>query len=133
MPSWPPPGGTWYREAMPSEKSIILVVEDEKESRETLRELLELEGYRVETAVNGREALDTLNASGDRICIMLLDLFMPVMDGWQVIDQLRADGRLASTQVVIITSAPHRAPAGLPVFQKPLDLDKVMHEVQSLC
>ena len=51
---------------------------------------------------------------------------MPVMDGWQVIDQLRADGRLAKTQIVIITSAPYRAPAGLPVFQKPLDLDKVM-------
>jgi len=114
-------------------KSTILVVEDEKESRDTLRELLELEGYRVETAVNGREALDMLNSSGDQICIMLLDLFMPVMDGWQVVDQLRADGRLGSTQVVIITSAPYRAPAGLPVFQKPLDLDKVMTTVQRLC
>jgi len=118
---------------MATKKSIILVVEDEKESRDTLRELLELEGYQVETAMNGREALNTLDASGDRICIMLLDLFMPVMDGWQVIDQLRADGRLDSTQVVIITSAPYRAPAGLPVFQKPLDLDKVMSEVQRLC
>ena len=118
---------------MPSEKSTVLVVEDEKDSREALWEWLELEGYRVETAVNGREALDALNASGDRICIVLLDLFMPVMDGWQVIDQLRADGRLASTRIVIITSAPYRAPAGLPVFSKPLDLDKVMHEVQRLC
>ena len=118
---------------MATKKSIILVVEDEKESRDTLRELLELEGYQVETAMNGREALNTLDASGDRICIMLLDLFMPVMDGWQVIDQLRADGRLDNTQVVIITSAPYRAPAGLPVFQKPLDLDKVMSEVQRLC
>ena len=65
---------------------------------------------------------------------MLLDLFMPVMDGWQVIDQLRADGRLGEdATIVIITSAPYRAPAGLPVFEKPLDLDKVMHEVQRLC
>jgi CheY-like chemotaxis protein len=118
---------------MTSEKSVVLVVEDEKESRDTLRELLELEGYKVETAVNGQEALETLNSNGDKICIMLLDLFMPVMDGWQVIDQLKADGRLSSTQVVIITSAPYRAPAGLPVFQKPLDLDKVMSAVQRLC
>ena len=118
---------------MATHRSTILVVEDEKESRDTLRELLELEGYQVETAMNGREALDTLDASGDQICIVLLDLFMPVMDGWQVIDQLRADGRLDRTQVVIITSAPYRAPAGLPVFQKPLDLDKVMSEVQRLC
>jgi CheY-like chemotaxis protein len=118
---------------MPTNKSTILVVEDEKDSRDTLRELLEFEGYNVETAVNGREALATLDTSGDQICIVLLDLFMPVMDGWQVIDQLRADGRLDKTQIVIITSAPYRAPAGLPVFEKPLDLDKVMTEVQRLC
>jgi len=118
---------------MATMKSTILVVEDEKESRDSLREILEFEGYKVETAVNGLEALETLNASGDSICIVLLDLFMPVMDGWQVIDQLRAQGRLDATQIVIITSAPYRAPAGMPVFQKPLDLDKVMNEVQRLC
>jgi len=116
-----------------SHESIILVVEDEEESRETLREFLELEGYSVRTAGNGREALDALSSDGDKICIVLLDLFMPVMDGWQVIDTLRADGRLASTKVVIITSAAHRAPADLPVFEKPLDLDKVMSAVERLC
>ena len=115
------------------ERSTILVVEDEMESRETLREILELEGYKVRTAVNGREALDTLTAIGDQICIVLLDLFMPVMDGWQVIDELKASGRLASTQIVVITSAAHRAPAGIPVFQKPLDLEKVMSKVNTLC
>jgi CheY-like chemotaxis protein len=119
--------------AKASERSTILVVEDEVDSRESLRELLELEGYKVRTAVNGREALDTLAAVGDEICIMLLDLFMPIMDGWQVIDELKATGKLASTQVVVITSASHRAPAGVPVFQKPLDLDKVIKQVQQLC
>ena len=118
---------------MSGDRSTILVVEDEEESRDTLRELLELEGYRVETAVNGQEALDALNAAGAKICIVLLDLFMPVMDGWAVVDQLRNDGRLDQTKIVIITSAPYRAPAGLPVFQKPLDLDKVMSTVQRLC
>jgi CheY-like chemotaxis protein len=118
---------------MVTHKSVILVVEDEKESRDSLQELLEFEGYEVRTAINGQEALETLNTSGDEICIVLLDLFMPVMSGWQVIDQLRAEGRLDKTQIVVITSAPHIAPTGLPVFQKPLDLDKVMHEVQRLC
>jgi CheY-like chemotaxis protein len=116
-----------------ADRSTVLIVEDEKDSRDTLRDLLELEGYEVQTAGNGREAMDVLNASGDRICIMLLDLFMPVMDGWQVIDQLRADGRLGHPQVVIITSASHRAPAGIPVLEKPLDLDKVMTAVERLC
>jgi CheY-like chemotaxis protein len=122
-------GGT----AHGGERSTILVVEDEADSRETLREILELEGYKVRTAINGREALDTLDAIGDQICIVLLDLFMPVMDGWQVINELRATGRLATTQVVVITSAAHRAPAGIPVFQKPLDLEKVMNQVNLLC
>jgi CheY-like chemotaxis protein len=118
---------------MAATKSTVLVVEDEEESRETLRELLELEGFHVQTAVNGREAMDALNADGDQICIVLLDLFMPVMDGWQVIAELQAAGRLASTQIVIITSAAYKAPPGLPVFEKPLDLDKVIGEVQRLC
>jgi CheY-like chemotaxis protein len=118
---------------MATTQSTVLIVEDDEESRDTLRELLEYEGYRVETAVNGQEALARLNTAGDQIYIVLLDLFMPVMDGWQVIDQLRADGRLDTTRVVIITSAPYRAPAGLPVFEKPLDLDKVMTAVQRLC
>ncbi|HEY4183456.1 MAG TPA: response regulator [Polyangia bacterium] len=118
---------------MTQAKSTILVVEDEIDSRETLRELLEFEGYQVRTASNGREALDTLAAVGEQICIVLLDLFMPVMDGWQVIEELRATGRLSSTQIIIITSAAYRAPAGLPVFEKPLDLDKVMNTVATLC
>ena len=118
---------------MAHDKSTILVVEDEVDSREALRDLLELEGYRVRTATNGREALDAMAALGDELCIVLLDLFMPVMDGWEVIEQLRANGRLDETPIVIITSAPFRAPAGLPVLEKPLDLDRVMNEVQRLC
>ncbi len=118
---------------MTSAKSTVLVVEDEEESRETLRDLLELEGFRVQTAVNGREAMKALDAGADEICIVLLDLFMPIMDGWQVIDELAATGRLSSTKIVIITSAAYKAPPGLPVFEKPLDLDKIIGEVQRLC
>ena len=66
---------------MGHDKSTILVVEDEVDSREALRDLLELEGYQVRTATNGREALDAMADLGDQLCIVLLDLFMPVMDG----------------------------------------------------
>ena len=114
-------------------RSVLLLVEDEEESREALRELLELEGLTVRTAANGREALQAIAALGDRLCLVLLDLFMPVMDGWQVIEALRADGKLATTKVVIITSAAHRAPPGLPVFEKPLDIARVMTTIEALC
>ncbi|HEX4460489.1 MAG TPA: response regulator, partial [Polyangia bacterium] len=111
--------------------SVVLVVEDEEDSRETLRELLELEGYAVETAVNGRDALDKLKVIEP--CVMLLDLFMPVMDGWQVLDQLRADGRLNRIHVVVTTSAAINTPSDVRVFVKPLDFDSLMHTVDAVC
>ncbi|HEY3815689.1 MAG TPA: response regulator [Polyangiaceae bacterium] len=111
--------------------SVILVVEDEEESRETLRELLELEGYVVQTAANGQEALDKLNFIEP--CIILLDLFMPVMDGWQVLDNLRADGRLKRINVVVTTSAASNTPTDVRVLVKPLDLDNLMRTVDAVC
>ena len=112
-------------------ESLVLIVEDEPESRDTLRELLELEGYTVETAANGQAALDLLDTLHP--CVVLLDLFMPVMDGWQVVDRLRTDGRLGSMNVLIITSAGHRAPPGLRVLQKPLNLDKLLKSIEAVC
>jgi len=119
------------RELVAKSESVVLVVEDEAESRDTLRELLELEGYTVQTAADGKAALELLETVDP--CVVLLDLFMPVMDGWQVIDRLRTDGRLGRMNVLVITSAGHRAPAGLPVFQKPLNLDKLISTIEAVC
>ena len=116
-----------------AEPKAVLVVEDDDDLREMVLDVLWSHGYAATGAENGSDALAQLRAAPIKPRCVLLDLFMPVMDGWQLIDQLRADGRLDKTQIVIITSAPHRAPAGLPVFQKPLDLDKVMTTVQRLC
>jgi len=96
-----------------------------------LRELLELEGYEVQTAVNGRDALDKLKLIDP--CLILLDLFMPVMDGWQVLERLRADGRLARINVVVTTSAAANTPSDVPVFLKPLDFDRLMRTVDAVC
>ena len=112
-------------------QSVVLVVEDEAESRDTLRELLELEGYTVRTAADGKAALEVLDTLEP--CVVLLDLFMPVMSGWQVIDRLRADGRLGRMNVLVITSAKHTAPADLPVLEKPLNLDKLIRTVDAVC
>jgi CheY-like chemotaxis protein len=111
--------------------SVVLVVEDDEESRETLRELLELDGYSVDTAANGKQALEKLEKIAP--CVILLDLFMPVLDGWKVIEQLRSSGRLATLKIIIITSAPSTAPEGLTVLAKPLDLDKLSRAVAAAC
>ncbi|HSY39484.1 MAG TPA: response regulator [Polyangia bacterium] len=119
------------RELATKPESVVLVVEDEAESRDTLRELLELEGYKVETASDGKAALELLKTVDP--CVILLDLFMPVMDGWQVIDQLRTDGRLGKMNVLVITSAGHRAPSDLRVLQKPLNLGKLLSTIEAVC
>src|SRR5688500_15806012 len=66
----------------------VLVVEDDPQIREVIAEVLTDEGYAVQTAENGREALQRLHES--RPCVMLLDLMMPIMDGWQLLGQLAA-------------------------------------------
>jgi CheY-like chemotaxis protein len=119
---------------MSASRPTILVVDDDDACRDAVKELLEVEGYRVASAANGREALDALARRGASIKLALLDLFMPVMDGWQVIDHLReAGGRIAETTIVILTSAPHRAPEGFPILQKPFDADAILGAVKKHC
>ncbi|HET9988308.1 MAG TPA: response regulator [Kofleriaceae bacterium] len=113
-------------------KPLLLLVEDEEDSRETLKELLEIAGYQVRTAGDGRQALDAVAALGETSFVMLLDLFMPVMTGLEVIETLRGDGRLPATKIVITTSAPHHAPSGIPVCRKPIDLKLLLRAVSAL-
>lgn len=81
----------------------ILVVEDDSDIRETLQQVLELEGYRVATAANGHEGLAALE-TGERPSLILLDLMMPVMSGAEMLDHLRTDERLADIPVVVVTA-----------------------------
>ena len=82
----------------------VLVVDDDRAVLDAVSELLQNEGYRVATARDGRVALARLRR-GLRPCVILLDLMMPGMDGWDFRqEQLRDDG-LKDIPVVIITGA----------------------------
>lgn len=70
--------------------SAVLVVDDQPDIRNVIAAILEAEGYRVATAANGREALDRLAAQPP--ALILLDLHMPVMTGWELHERLVADG-----------------------------------------
>src|ERR1700734_117454 len=103
----------------------VLVVEDEKELREMMREVLELNGYDVVTAVEGQAALEAI-ARIEHLCLVLLDLLMPGMNGWDFLKEMRARPELADVPVVVHSSVPSRAPAGVTrVLQKPLGLDQL--------
>jgi CheY-like chemotaxis protein len=83
---------------------VVMVVEDDYAIRETLRELLEEEGYRVTQASNGAEALARLRDSDGPPTLILLDLMMPVMDGWEFRDAIAGDPRLAEIPVIVISA-----------------------------
>jgi CheY-like chemotaxis protein len=85
----------------------ILVVEDDEIIRESMREVFELEGFDVVTASNGREALEVVR-NGARPCAVVLDLFMPVMDGWQFLAEIERDGELADLPVTVVSGAGDR-------------------------
>jgi CheY-like chemotaxis protein len=68
----------------------VLVVEDDQELREAVGSILQEEGCSVRSASNGAEALTLLHGQ-ERPCIILLDLMMPVMNGWQFLEQRKSD------------------------------------------
>ena len=110
-----------------------MLVEDEEELREMMREALEREGYSVVAASDGQEALAALPHI-KKICIVLLDLLMPGMNGWDFFDAFKAHAELASVPVVIHSSAPSRAPVGATrVLKKPLRLDSLLAVVREFC
>lgn len=111
-------------------QGFVVVVDDEEDARELLRELLEARGYQVATAHDGLEALRIIG-SVPRICLMILDLMMPGMDGFEVIERL---GEMSPTYPVwISTSAPDRVPPGMPCLPKPLDVDRLLALVEQHC
>jgi CheY-like chemotaxis protein len=107
----------------------VVVVEDDAMVSDLLAEVFTEEGFRVATARNGREALDLLKNAGASVVVS--DLMMPVMSGWELVKAMRATPALASLPVLFVTAVvnAHRVPAG-PVFLKPLDLDSLVRAVR---
>jgi CheY-like chemotaxis protein len=111
----------------------IVVVDDEPGFCETVKDLLEDEGYAVEIAMDGKAGLDLLRRLPRRPCLLVLDLIMPILDGSAVYRELQADPQLAPIPVVIATSDPSRAPTGARVMAKPLTIERLLAVVQSSC
>jgi CheY-like chemotaxis protein len=111
----------------------ILLVEDEEDLRETMREALELNGYSVVAARDGQEALEALDGI-EHICLVILDLVMPRMNGWDFFAKLRERSALADVPVLVHSSVPKQAPAGVTrVLSKPLAFDRLLSAVQEFC
>lgn len=111
----------------------ILIVEDDQFIRESLTELLVEEGYTVDTACEGQEGLDKLRDNG-RFGLVLLDLMMPVKDGFAFRREQRAEPQLAKIPVIIFsadTSLNQRHPEfeGATLLSKPVELELLLTAV----
>jgi two-component system, chemotaxis family, chemotaxis protein CheY len=115
---------------MRDDERLVLVVEDDEAVREAIRETLEDQGYATRGAANGEEALRLLDQT-PRPRLILLDLMMPVMNGWETLHTLQSSAALARIPVVVISALSGlRAPAGVPLLAKPIQVHTLLRVVE---
>ena len=118
--------------APPSRRKIVLIVEDDPDSQIQLAELLTDDGFRVLVASNGQEALTVLEQV--RPHLILLDLMLPIVSGWEVMAALAADPDLAGIPVVVLSAYGAQMPRGVAcVLSKPISLDQVLAAIRNHC
>lgn len=108
----------------------ILVVEDDSCIRETMRDILEQEGYLVETAINGRDGLDKMKIS--KPSLVLLDMRMPVMGGREFLEILHQDIDIKSTPVLVVSATAKKDSILLAqgLIKKPIDLEALLRMIE---
>ncbi len=109
-----------------------MVVEDDQAIREVLTEVLRFEGFEAFGAANGREALNMLEGH-DTPSLIILDLMMPVMNGWEFLDRIHQKPALASIPVIVASaglSRPEGPESAVDFMRKPIDLDEFIARVK---
>ncbi len=116
-------------------RSTILVVEDDHDIRVSVRGLLEAEGYRVLTVTDGASALALLEATTTRPSLIILDLMLPVMDGWHFVAELRRRPHLLGIPIVVMSAYDDPPPPDGTVarVRKPFRTQSLLRLVSEYC
>ena len=110
--------------------NFVLIVDDDLDLLEVTSFVIENEGMAVETARNGEEALALLR-TGRRPRLVLFDLIMPVMNGWEFLDEVAKDPSLRQIPIVVLTATEHVQVTGaVEVLSKPIDLMALLQVVE---
>jgi two-component system alkaline phosphatase synthesis response regulator PhoP len=118
----------------------VLVVDDDENLREAIERALEVNGYRVVCAADGHEALRLLRAQNDPPCLVLLDLMMPGMNGWHLLEIIARDRDLQGIPVVTMSAhvRAHQERLGMSLpegdfLEKPIELGTLLSIVEQHC
>ena len=117
------------------DKKILLIVEDDRGIRESLVEILGLEGFTVISAENGADGLEKLKQSQVRPNLIVLDLMMPVKDGYQFRKEQEEDHRYADIPVVLLSADGHIEEKKMRIgakayIKKPVDIDVLVDSIK---
>jgi CheY-like chemotaxis protein len=115
-----------------NDKQTVLVVEDDEDLRDALRLALEHAGFASSGASNGLEALELLQADAEQPDLILLDLWMPVMDGYEFRARQRSNPSLASIPTVVMSGERSPDIDVRPVLLKPIDFSELIGVTTSL-
>jgi CheY-like chemotaxis protein len=111
----------------------IVVIEDDQDMREILSEVLIDEGYRVRSFANGAEALASLKDDGEA-ALIILDLMMPVMNGWRFCEEQSRDQELAEIPVIAMSAVADVLAPPVPrpsrMMVKPVNLERLLEQVR---
>ena len=108
---------------------VVLLVEDDDEFRGALGDLLGEEGYVVHARRNGSEGLVYLSDRASAPDVVVVDLMMPVLDGWEFIRRVRANPALATVPLVVVSAVSDEVTGdthGVTVIKKPVDLHQLL-------
>lgn len=118
----------------------VMIVEDDADILEQIKQLLELEGFETILATNGRKAIDVLKTNASSLpCCIILDIMMPEMDGLSFIKEIAAHYPEFSGIKILIASAkrspvdPKSIPLSFERIQKPFDVDELMSAIEKCC
>lgn len=118
-----------------SGQACVLVIEDDHDIRVSVRSLLEDEGYRVLSVANGLAALSLLERADELPDLILLDLMLPVMDGWHFAERLRLNPRFANIPVAIMSAYDNPPPpdGAVGFVKKPVVAEALLRLVSAHC
>jgi CheY-like chemotaxis protein len=111
----------------------ILIIEDDESIRKMIASVLEVEGYSVAAASNGKQALEKIRG-GAVPDIILLDMMMPVMNGWDFLDFVRSNATTSKIPIIVVSAYAEIAKSVKPdaVVAKPVQLKSLLQAIEGL-